>query len=162
MPLKKISYKDYITPSDYMKFDEGDTQVAIVSNGGMCRMHGMRTAKGYVNMGMCSEDSKCEQCKDNREAKLRWMWIVYLPKYKVVRLMETGKKLGDQICKLAQKLEEAEDDIQNYLINVHKEGTMLQTVYTSRLDGKVTLTEDDKLIIEPAKKFLVKKHFESK
>lgn len=161
MPLHKISYKDYITPSDYMKFEEGDTQVVIVSNGGMCRMHGMRTAKGYINLGMCTEELTCEHCKKN-EAKLRWMWIVYMPKYKTVRLMETGKKLGDQICKLAQKLEEGSDDIQNYLLNVNKQGTLLNTVYTARLEEKTTLSESDKEIIEPAKKFLIKKHFEVK
>jgi len=125
-------------------------------------MHGIKTAKGYVNLGMCSEDNNCEQCAKNNEAKLRWMWIVYLPKYKVVRLMETGKKLGDQICRLAQKLEESNDDVQNYILNINKEGEKLNTVYVAKLEEKTVLSDSDKEIIDPAKKFLVKKHFEQK
>lgn len=155
MPIHKIDYQNYITPSDYIKFDQGETKIRIVSAGGMCLMHGMRTARGYVNMGMCAENDTCEQCKKGNEAKQRWMWIVFLPKYRVVRLMETGKKLGDSICKLALKV----DDIQNYELIVTRTGEMLKTEYSIALGEKTILGESDKEFVLPSKNLLVKKYF---
>jgi hypothetical protein len=118
-------------------------------------MHGMKTARGYVNMGICSEDNTCENCKKGYEAKTRWIWVVYLPEFDAVRIMEVGKRAGDTICKLAKKY----GDPQGYDLVITRTGEMLKTDYSVRMGKKETLSEELLSRLKPIKDLLVKKHF---
>lgn len=155
MPIHSIDYQKYITPSDYVKFEQGDTTVRIISNGGTCKMHGMKTARGYINLGICSEDESCENCQKGYEAKTRWIWIVYLPDFNVVRIMEVGKRAGDTICKIAKK----DGDPQGYDLIITRSGEMLKTDYTVKMGRKYALSEELLTKLKPTKDLLVKKHF---
>lgn len=155
MPIHAINYGEYITPSDYLKFEEGETTIRVISKGGLCKMHGMKTARGFINLGICPENDTCENCKKNYEAKTRWIWVVYLPAYDVVRLLEVGKKVGDAICKLGRK----NGDPQAYDLIVTRIGQDLKTDYTVRMGKTYPLADEVIEKVKPAKEFLVKKHF---
>jgi hypothetical protein len=154
MPIKPIDYNNYVTPSDYIKFEQGINTVQIISKGGMCKMHGMRTGRGYVNLGMCTETSECEQCIKGAEPKTRWLWVVYSHDIKQVRVMEVGKMVGDAICKIAKN-----KDINNYLLTIHRAGDGLKTKYEVNLGKLQPLSDEDKAKYLPEKEFLIKKHF---
>lgn len=157
MPFKAINYQNYITPSDYVKFEEGNTTIRIISNGGTCRMHGMKTSRGYVNMGICSENDSCENCRKGYEAKTRWIWVVYLPDFDTVRIMEVGKKVGDNICKIAKK----NGDPQEYDLVINRTGEMLKTDYSVSPGKKTPLSDELLTKIKPFKELLIKKHFQA-
>lgn len=161
MPIKKIDLATYITPSDYMSFSTGETRIAIVSNsGGMARMHGLRTASGYKNLGICTEDEKCEHCNKGYEAKLKWIWIIYWIDKKAVRLLEGGKMIGDGICMATQKAGLEDFTQHEYIITATGEG--LKRKYSVKLGQKVSLTDEEKALTEPVKKFLINKHLKQK
>ena len=100
--MKKIDYKTYQKPSDFAHFNAGETVVRIVSSGGLVKKHGMRTTRGYVPMGDCTETPDCKQCLAGNEPKLKWIWICFVRATKEVKILEVGPMLGDKICKLAQ------------------------------------------------------------
>jgi hypothetical protein len=155
MPIHKIDLQKYVTPSDYLTFPEGLTKIAIVSSGGMAKYHGMKTAKGYIPMGMCSEDDSCEQCKKGNEPKLRWVWIVYWIDKECVRLLEVGKMVGDGICREAIQ---HGVDFTDHVFEITRVGTSLHTKYTVKFGGKFQPTEQENKLILPAKRFLINKH----
>lgn len=157
--IHKINYSSYKTPSDFMKFEQGINKIIIVSNGGMVKKHGMKTARGYVNLGDCTETPTCEFCLKGNEAKLKWMWIIYLAKDRQVRLLDVGKMIGDAICKVAQT--KGLEDLTGYEFTINKNGAGLRTEYqVSPEITKIQLSDADMAFIEPSKKFLVKKYFE--
>lgn len=154
MPIQKIDLGSYVTPSDYMKFSVGDTIINLLGSGGMAKMHGMRTAGGFVNLGMCTETSDCEQCLKGSEPKLKWMWICYWPEKKVVRLLEVGKLIGDGICQATPK----DANFTDYQYIITAVGEKLSRKYKVRLGDKSTLTEEELEKLTPAKEFLIKKY----
>lgn len=161
MPIKRIDLKNYITPSDYMSFPQGDTRIAIISNsGGMARMHGMRATSGYKNLGICSEDETCEHCKKGYESKLKWIWVIYWIEKGVVRLLEGGKMIGDGICMATQKA--GLDNFTQHEYIITATGEKMQRKYSVKLGAKVALTDEEKTLTEPAKKFLINKHLKQK
>jgi hypothetical protein len=158
MPIKSIDLKTYIKPSDYIKFSQGDTTLTIVSKGGgMAKIHSMKTSKGFINLGICTEDSTCEHCKKGYEAKLKWIWVVYWKEKKAVRLLEAGTQIGDGICQVTQKGGLEDFTSNDYIITATGEGFGSRK-YSVRLGGKVSLTPEDEAIIGPAKDYLIKKH----
>lgn len=158
--LHKINYASYKTPSDFVKFGQGDNKVIIVSGGGMTKKHGMKTARGYIPMGDCTEQPDCPQCLKGNEPKTKWVWIAYLPTEHQVKLLDVGKTIGDSICKIAQ--EKKLEDLTGYEFNIVREGTMLNTKYEVLFISKATLSDDETKFIAPFKTFLVKKYFDTK
>lgn len=155
--MKRIDYKTYTKPSDFVRFLAGETKLVIVSGGGMVKKHGMKTAKGYIPLGDCTETPECEFCLKGNEPKLKWVWIVFNQKDRQVKVLDVGPMIGDAICKEAQ---EKGIDPNGYEVIINRSGTGRSTSYITNLGVKVTLTPTDLAFIEPAKKFLVKKYFE--
>lgn len=157
--IHKIDYQKYEKPSDFVRFPVGQTRLVIVSNGGMVKKHGMKTAKSYVPLGDCTETPDCKFCLQGNEPKQKWIWIVFNPKDRQVKVLDVGPMIGDAICKQAQ---EKGVDPNGYEVVIDRTGTMRSTQYTTTIGSKFALTDKDLAFIKPAKKFLVKKYFESK
>jgi len=155
--MHKIDYKTYTKPSDFVRFLEGETRLVIVSGGGMVKKHGMKTAKGYVPLGDCTETPDCKFCLQGNEPKLKWIWIAFLPKERQVKVLDVGPMIGDAICKEAR---EKGIDPNGYEVIINRTGTGRNTQYVTNLGAKVTPTPADLAFIEPSKKFLIKKYFE--
>lgn len=153
--MRKIDYKTYKKPTDFAKFDQGDTTIRIISSGGMVKKHGLRMGGKYVPLGDCNETPDCEQCIKGNEAKLKWIWLVYMRATKEVKLLDVGAMLGDAICQLAQQRNQ---DPQEFDIVVNKRGEKLKSQYTARaIDGEA-LTEEELKKTKHVKQFLIKKY----
>lgn len=155
--MHKIDYKTYTKPSDFVRFLAGETKLVIVSGGGMVKKHGMKTAKGYIPLGDCTERPDCEFCLKGNEPKLKWIWIVFNQKDRQVKILDVGPMIGDAICKQAQ---EKGIDPNGYEIIINRVGTGRTTQYTTNIGAKIDLNPADLAFIEPAKNFLIKKYFE--
>lgn len=133
--MQKINYAEYQKPSDYMKFEQGDNRIRIISEGFMGLQHGLRTARGWVNLGECT-GKDCEHCLKGNVPKRFWKWIVADRSIEEVRLLDAGIMIGDQICNIAKGLQ---GQLKRDLI-VNRVGNDRQTKYT------VKLAPDDKPI----------------
>jgi len=154
--MKKIEYKTYKKPTDFARFEQGNTTIHIVSSGGLVKKHGMRTGRGYIPMGDCTETPDCKQCLQGNVPKQKWMWIAYIKDTKEVKILDVGAMLGDAICKIAQ---EKNKDPQEFDIIVSKVGEGLRTKYTAEIGEIKSLTEQEIVQIKNAKQFLIKKYF---
>ncbi len=151
--MKKIEYATYKKPSDFMHFDKGETEIRIISSGGLSKKHGMKTANGFIPLGECTEDETCENCKKENVAKNKWTWIIYSAKLQEVKVMDVGSMVGDAICKIAKE----KGDPQEYNLIISKSGQGLQTKYYVRIGGKSEYVETPD--IKNKKMVLIKKYF---
>lgn len=149
--MKKIDLKTYTKPTDFVRFPEGDTKVILVSEGGIFKKHGMKTATSYVPLGTCTEKPDCEWCLKGNEPKIKWMWVAYVGGE--VKVLDVGPMVGDGICTQAQENNLTEFTGSIFLIS--KKGTQRNTKYTVRYVGQ----NSEKLDTENAKKLMVKKYF---
>lgn len=153
--MQEINYTTYKKPSDYIKFENGDNTIVIVSKGYFRKLHGMKTVRGYIPLGECVGVG-CKYCAEGSEPKTKFTWIAFLPKTKEVKIMDAGTMIGNQICEIAR---DKGIDPNGYQFSVTKSGAGLKTQYTVSLQSKIQLSESDTQLIEYAKKYLVKKHF---
>jgi hypothetical protein len=160
--MQKIDYAHYEKPSDFAKFAEGNTLMRIVSSGVLSKKHGTRMGGRFVPLGECTETADCPFCKQGSEPKLKWIWIIYLPESKQVRILETGPQAGDQICVIARKIARAKEDIQDYELKMFKSGTGMSSKYTVTQGEKKKLSPDEEEFIKQSKPFLIKKYFTPK
>jgi len=123
--MKKIEYKGYKKPSDYAKFNVGNNRIRVVSSGAMGFSHGMKTARGWIPLGLCSGDN-CEHCNKGNDAKRFWRWIVYDFDTKDVKILDAGVMIGNAICELAS----LEGDPQEYDLIINRVGEKLKTKYS--------------------------------
>lgn len=156
--MQKINYSTYKKPTDFARFEQGDTTIRIISSGGLKKEHGMKTGRGYVPLGDCTETPECKQCLSGNESKLKWIWIAYIRPTKEVKILSVGAMVGDGICKLAQ---EKGKDPQDFDIAINKTGTGRSTKYSVRATEGKPLTSDEQKLTTNTKKFLIKKYFDS-
>ena len=157
--MREIDYKTYKKPSDYIKFEEGDTPIRIISKGFIGLQHGLRGARGWVNLGFCTEDDTCEHCKKGNEAKRFWKWVVVDRKDNEVRLLDAGVMLGDGICQIAIK----EGDPTKYDLIVNRVGQKLKTKYIVKKSvANIPITKDDISKWQGMKRFIVNKYMGDK
>ncbi len=158
--MKKIDYGNYKKPSDFMSFEQGDTQIRIISNGLLGYQHGMNTARGFVNLGICPEDETCEHCKKGYEPKLIWKWIVFDHTDSRVKLLDAGPMIGNQI---AEKLGGKHGDPKEYDIVINRKGLKLETEYLcAKAKGDKEIPEKDQESFEFKKKRLINKYFKKR
>ena len=148
--MKTIKYENYKKPSDFMTFLEGENKIRAVSTGVIGFQHGMRTANRYINLGLCSEDESCENCKKGYEPKRVWKWIVLDYADNRVKILDAGPMLGNQICELG--------DPQEHDLLIQATGQKLKREYTTTKGEPVELPEDIKKTLEFSKKRLVNKY----
>lgn len=149
--MKKIDLKTYTKPSDFVKFQVGETKVILVSEGGIFKKHGMKTATSYIPLGTCTEKPDCEFCLKGNEPKTKWMWVAYVNNE--VKVLDVGPMIGDGICQSAQ--EHGLSEFNNAMFSIVRVGTQRNTKYEVKYIGQNTA----KLDTENAKKLLVKKYF---
>ena len=149
--MKRIDLKTYTKPTDFVKFPIGETKLILISEGGMIKKHGMKTATSYIPLGNCTEKSDCEFCLKGNEPKLKWMWVAYVNSE--VKVLDVGPMIGDGICQSAQ--EHNLSEFTNAIFSITRIGTQRNTKYTVKYIGQ----NKEKLDIENAKKLLVKKYF---
>lgn len=153
--MKEIDYQTYKKPSDFIRFNQGNTRIVLISKGYLMKKHGMRTANGYVPLGDCTETPDCPFCLKGNDPKQKWIWIAYIPEEKKVGILDVGAQIGDSICQQAKKTAGA----LMKEVNIHKEGEMLKTKYIATLGKQITLTKEEVDFVEPYKSFLVNKYF---
>lgn len=152
--IKKIDLKTYTKPTDFARLLEGENKIILISEGGMVRKHGMKTARGYIPLGDCSETPDCEWCQKGNEAKLKWIWVAYISGQ--VKVLDVGPMIGDGICRELQR--HGLDRFTNAIFNIKRIGTGRETRYEIKYVGQ----NQEKLNVESAKNFLVKKYFQSR
>lgn len=154
--MKKIDYETYKTPSDYMKFDQGETIIRIVSTGGLSRKHGLKTKSRWVQLGECT-GAGCEHCAKGNLPKLSWIWLVLDRTNKEVKIMDVGKMIGDSIAHMGKQY----GDPRNFDVRVKRSGTGLKTSYQVFKGEESELSEEESAIVAEYKPYLVKKYFDN-
>lgn len=156
--LRKIDYAHYVKPTDFARFEQGDTTIRIISNGALVKKHGLKTANGYVPLGDCTEKPDCEQCLKGNEPKQKWIWICAIRPTNDVKLLDVGAMTGDAICKIAQKREQ---DPKEYDLIINKVGVGLRTKYIVKVGEVKPLGDEELKAMEAMKTFLVNKYFKN-
>lgn len=152
--MKIIDYKTYQKPTFFLKLEQGDNRVRIVSEGVMCYEHGIVLSNGkYIPMGTCSEDSKCLQCRKGNEAKLRYKWIVYSPKTGDVKILSVGPQVGDEICIIGKQ-----ENKLTFEVNIQRSGLGKQTRYKVSRVNPTDITTETAVIIKENKDYLFNKY----
>lgn len=152
--MKRIDYENYKKPSDFMSFVEGDNKIRIVSTGVIGFQHVMKTANRFINLGLCSEDETCENCRKGYEPKRVWKWIVLDYSDMKIKILDAGPMLGNQICGMGA----VSGDPQGYDVIVNRTGQKLKTEYIAKMGETKELTEEIKKTLEFSKKRLVNKY----
>ncbi|PWT73657.1 MAG: hypothetical protein C5B59_12750 [Bacteroidetes bacterium] len=155
--MKQINYGTYQKPSDYMKFDQGDNVIRIVSVGAFVKRHGMRTAGGYIPLGDCTEKPDCKFCNEGNKAKQKWFWIAYSKTRKEVKMLDAGPQIGDAICTIARNVGK---DPREFDLIVTRKGDGLKTRYSVEKGGEEPIPEAEVAGIESMKKYLVHKYIQ--
>jgi len=152
--MQKINYDNYKKPTDFIKFEQGDNKIRILSDGLLARFHGTRMGGRYVPLGLCTENGDCPHCRGNNEPKRVWRWVAFDYQNKEVKLLDAGPMIGNQICMLG-------GDPQEYDIIVNKVGEKLKTKYeTRKAPESVAITEEKMNRLKPMVNFLIKKYFQ--
>lgn len=155
--MKKIEYKNYKKPSDFIKFEQGDNKIRIISDGLLARFHGTRMRGAYVPLGLCTEDGNCQHCKGGNEPKRVWRWIALDYANKEVKLLDAGPMIGNQICDLAA----LSGDPQEYDLLINRQGQKLTTKYeVKKAPESLVLKPEAIERMRPMKTFLIKKYFQ--
>ncbi|MBU1092574.1 hypothetical protein KJ836_02815 [Patescibacteria group bacterium] len=149
--MKRIDLKTYTKPTDFVKFPIGETKVILISEGGMVKKHGMKTATSYVPLGTCTEKPDCGWCLKGNEPKLKWLWIAFVNNE--AKVLDVGPMIGDGICKQAQ--ENNLSVFTNAIFSISRVGLQRSTKYEVKYIGQ----NKEELNTEAAKKLLVKKYF---
>jgi hypothetical protein len=151
--MKKINYQNYKRPSDFMKFEQGENRIRVVSEGVIAMQHGLKTANRYVNLGFCTEKPDCPHCKKGNEPKRVWKWIVFDYANRDVKLLDAGPMLGNQLCEFG-------DDPQKFDVIVTRSGTGLDTKYkVTKAVKSESFTDDILVSIKNKKARLIDKYF---
>lgn len=153
--MRKIDYKLYTKPTDFLRFQDGETQIRIISSGGLVKKHGLRTSIGFVPLGECTETPECKHCLSGNEAKQKWIWIAYVRTTKEVKILDVGPMIGDTICKIAKE----KGDPQEYDLMITKKGIGLKIKYEVKALDPTPFTENEIKATLAGKKFLIKKYF---
>lgn len=158
--MKKIDYSNYQKPSRFVKFEQGDTKVLIVSDGATCYEHGMNSGGRYIPLGLCSESLECEQCQKGNEPSLRYKWIAYLPEIGEVRLLSVGPQAGDEICAIGQQINKDSDKpTKTFEVIVNRKGVGRQTKYKVKKSPKSTVIDPQTAIfIKQSRDYLYQKY----
>lgn len=157
--MKKIDYSTYEKPSWFVKFPQGDTKVLIVSEGVICYEHGMKTERGYVPLGVCSETTDCEQCRKGNDPNLKYKWVAYLPDTEEVRVLSTGPQIGDEICVIGKQINRTDNKVHTtFEVIVTRTGVGRQTKYRVRKTSKQTKVDSQTAIfIKQSRDYLCQK-----
>ncbi len=152
--MKTIDYTTYQKPADYIKLEQGDNTIRIISDGYIGLQHGLRTGGRWVNLGVCTELDTCEHCKKGNIAKRFWKWIVVDRKTNTVKLLDAGIMLGDQICQLAKT-----EDPKKYDITINRTGEKLSTKYVaSKAKVSAPIMQSDISAWKSGKRFIENKY----
>jgi len=133
--MRKIEYRTYKRPSNFVKLEQGDNRAKIVSEGYIGYEHGTVKDKKYIPLGPCTQSSVCEHCKKNNQPKLRYKWVVYLPETQEIKVLAVGVEIGDEICQIAALLNKI-----TFEVIINKVGSGKQSKYSVK---KVESTEVD-------------------
>lgn len=154
--MKKIEYNNYKRPSDYVKFNEGENRVRIVSSGAMGYAHGIKTAKSWVPLGLCTEEDTCKHCLGGNQPKRFWKWIAYDFNTDEIRLLDVGPMIGNTICEISSKLKKEPTEFD---IIIKRKGIGLGTKYEV-LKAKEDQSFDNSGV-KVKKKYLISKYFKN-
>ncbi len=118
--MKPINYQTYKKPSDYVKLEDGHNRIKILTQGVTCYEHSLVMNKKFIPMGICSENTDCEQCKKGNLPKLKYKWIVYVIGTKETQLLSVGPEAGDQICQIGLDAQEKPEAGNIFEINISR------------------------------------------
>lgn len=156
--MKKIEYTNYQKPSDFARFEQGNTTLRIISSGGLVKKHGMRAGGRYVPLGDCTETPDCEQCLKGNEPKQKWIWICMVRPNNDVKILDVGSMIGDEICNIAKAQKR---DPQEFDVIINRVGVGLRTKYSVKMGQVKELTGEEIDKAKNVKQFLIKKYFKS-
>lgn len=125
MKYQKINLDSYVKPSKYLKWQQGDNRIRVLTDGCIYRVVGKKTARGYVRHII--GDGEVPKFLNDVEPKLTYGFVVYSFDTGHFHVVETGPTLGDMLVKLLQ--EKPEKQYQTTDIIVHKTGEKLETTY---------------------------------
>lgn len=156
--MKEIDYKTYRKPSDFMKFEAGESVIRILSKGFIGGIHGLKTANRYVPLGTCKLPEYCEFCVKANKPKKVWRWIILDKKHNEIKLLDAGPMVGDQIAQMGHD----HGDPTNYDIKVTKTGEGKQSQYKAEKAGPdQPLTDAERTKLRPSFQYLAKQYLEN-
>ena len=151
--MKKIDYKTYTKPSDFLTLRQGDNPIQIISAGAIGKVHGSRMQGRYIPLGVCTENEACPFCMQGNEPKRVWRWIVIDKLSGETKLLNAGSTIGNEICLLAQTV----GDPLQYEITISRAGLDKKTKYVVKNSGPAMAQTEIKKH-EAMRVFLVKKY----
>lgn len=126
--MKKIDVANYSKPSKFIKWEQGDNHIRILSEPYLYQVVGKKTAKGYVRQVLEDNVAVAEFLKD-APPKLTYGFVAYHFEANKFVVIETGIMLGDQLTKLIQS--KYPDEYKAHDIIVHVKGENLRREYSS-------------------------------
>jgi len=151
--MEVINYETYQKPSDYHKFDEGETVLRILTKGAIGQTVGLRMGGKFTPLGWAEEEQAKNAIAKGAKVKKTYRWVAWNYKTSKVRLLDAGVMLGDGICELAK----VNGDPTTYDIIVKAIGKGLQRKYSVQKATKnlVAPTREEK---ESEIRYLVEKY----
>jgi len=132
MKFQKINLSSYVKPSKYLRWQQGDNHIRVLTDGYIYNVLGKRTARGYVRAIVGDKDIP-EFLKD-AEPKLTYGFVVYSHDTGHFHIVETGPTLGDMLVQLLQQ--KPDEEFKTTDIIVHRMGEKLDTKYTAHYADK--------------------------
>lgn len=132
MKFQKINLATYVKPSKFLKWQQGENRVRILTEGVIYNVLGKKTAKGFVR-AIVGDGNIPEFLKD-ADPKLTYGFVAYSHDTGHFHVLETGPRLGDMLVKLLQQ--KPDEEYKTTDIIVTKRGEKLETVYEVKYSDK--------------------------
>jgi hypothetical protein len=155
--MQKIDYPNYKPMSDYMRFPEGDTHIRILTSGARGYEHERKIGSKFIPLGECV-GLGCTYCAEGNKRKKVYVWIAYDLTAKEVKVLKTGKVLGEAICEYAQ-VKGIQTGAEFDLIINRKGLTKETTKYRVQDAPDSTITPEEAETVAAQKKYLLTRYF---
>ena len=123
----EIEKKYGIKEGNYMKFEEGENKVRLVSD---CQDFGNHFDTQLKRSFICTGKETCAYCQKGEKSKARfYVWVIDR-RDNVVKLAEFGYMIFEEIKKLAASDDYGFDKVPAYDIDINRKGKGLDTKYS--------------------------------
>lgn len=98
---EKIDYGSYEKPSDFIKFNQGDTRIRVVSDGYLLRRHQFKHGGRFITIPCVGRG--CSNCEKAGPPVLRYAWVVLNRETEQVRVLEAGVTVGEALISIGKE-----------------------------------------------------------
>lgn len=128
--MKSVDPAKYVKPSRFVKFDDGENRIRLVSNLFLYQKYGVKAGGRYISEILRAGKKPNEVfVRSQAEPKQQWGWVAYHVTQKRMGVLECGPMLGDILAKM---MKESPDTFKQRDIIVTKTGEGFDTKYSAK------------------------------